>query len=251
MNASSVELTVVIPAYNERDRLPATLSVLRAHLERAAGSWEVLVADDGSRDGTAPLVRAAARRDPRIRLLRSPANRGKGHAVRRGVRASRGRLVLVADADLATPPGELARLRAGIGRGYAAAIGSRRHARRHPARLLPALVGAAVIRRLAVRGFADTQCGFKLFDGDRARAVFPLARTDGWGFDVEILRLFAERGWPVAEVPVAWTHRAGSKLRPADYLRVLGEVAAIRLRHGPPPPPVPAPGARLPSRIPA
>ncbi|MFC6936587.1 hypothetical protein ACFQHO_44210 [Actinomadura yumaensis] len=79
---------------------------------------------------------------------------------------------------------------------------------------------------------ADTQCGFKLFDGARARAAFAAARVDGWGFDVEVLALFARRGWPVAEVPVRWTHRPGSKVRPLDYLRVLREIAGIRARHG-------------------
>ncbi|MFI6519293.1 dolichyl-phosphate beta-glucosyltransferase [Spirillospora sp. NPDC050679] len=246
-NAAPVELSVVIPVYDERERLPATLAAVRAALERSGSRWEVLVCDDGSRDGTAALAHAAARRDPRVRVLRSPVNRGKGHAVRRGVLASRGRLVLVTDADLATPLAELARLRAALGQGYAAAIGSRARLPRakggsgadpRPAlRRLPARFGALVIRRAAVRGFADTQCGFKLFEGGRARAAFARARVNGWGFDAEILRLFAARGWPVAEVPVRWTHRPGSKLRPADYLRVLGEVAVIRLRYGPPGPP--------------
>ncbi|MGI5162881.1 glycosyltransferase [Spirillospora sp. CA-253888] len=101
--AAPVELSVVIPVYDERERLPATLAAVGAALERGGPRWEVLVCDDGSRDGTAALARAAARRDPRVRVLRSPVNRGKGHAVRRGVLASRGRLVLVTDADLATP----------------------------------------------------------------------------------------------------------------------------------------------------
>ncbi|WP_067467432.1 dolichyl-phosphate beta-glucosyltransferase [Actinomadura macra] len=235
MNASisdPVELTVVIPVYNERARLPPTLDRVRAHLDGGPDRWELIVVDDGSTDGSARPVRAAARRDPRVRLLRTPANRGKGHAVRTGVLASRGRLVLVTDADLATPVEELARLRDGLAPGFAAAIGSRAGAHRHPLRLAPARLGRLLIRALAVRGITDTQCGFKLFDGGRARAAFAVARVDGWGFDVEILCLFARRGWPVAEIPVRWTHRPGSKIRPVDYAKVLGEVVLVRLRHG-------------------
>ncbi|WP_131741516.1 dolichyl-phosphate beta-glucosyltransferase [Actinomadura roseirufa] len=235
MNASPcdpVELTVVIPAYNELARLPRTLDAVRAHLDRGTDRWELIVVDDGSRDGTARPVRAAARADPRIRLLRTPANRGKGHAVRTGVLASRGRLVLVTDADLATPVEELDLLRPSLDLGFDAAIGSRSRVRRHPLRRPAARLGRLLIRILAVRGIADTQCGFKLFDGDRARTVFAVARVDGWAFDVEILSLFARRGWPVAEVPVRWRHRAGSKIRPADYGRALAEVVLVRLRYG-------------------
>ncbi|WP_207944518.1 dolichyl-phosphate beta-glucosyltransferase [Actinomadura rubrisoli] len=238
-----VELTVVIPVYNEMARLPRTLDAVRAHLGRGTDRWELIVVDDGSTDGTAGPVRAAARRDPRIRLLRTPANRGKGHAVRTGVLASRGRLVLVTDADLATPVEELARLRARLEPGFAAAIGSRAHVRRHPLRLPAAGLGRMLIRALAVRGVADTQCGFKLFDGGRARSAFAAARVDGWGFDVEILCLFARRGWPVAEVPVRWTHRPGSKIRPVDYAKVLGEVVLVRLRLGRTSPASPPPGS--------
>ncbi len=228
-----VELSVVIPAHNELARLPRTLGAVRDHLDRGPDRWELIVVDDGSTDGTARQVRAAARRDPRIRLLRTPANRGKGHAVRTGVLASRGRLVLVTDADLATPVEELGRLRAALGPRCAAAIGSRARVRRHPLRLAPARLGRTLIRALAVRGVEDTQCGFKLFDGAAARTAFAVARVDGWGFDVEILGLFARLGWPVAEVPVRWTHRPGSKIRPVDYAKVLAEVVLIGLRLGP------------------
>lgn len=239
-----MDLSVVVPVYDERDRLPSTLAALRAHLDTGPYRWELIVVDDGSADGGTAVVARAAARDPRVRLLRSPSNRGKGHAVRTGVAASRGALVLFTDADLATPLDELPRLHAALTDGAAAAIASRagrgvesragpgREVRRHRLRLLLAWAAAAVIRAIVLRGVADTQCGFKLFDGDRARAAFAAARVDGWGFDVEILCLFARRGWPVAEVPVRWTHRPGSKVRPAGYVRTLGDVLAIRARYG-------------------
>ncbi|NJQ03586.1 dolichyl-phosphate beta-glucosyltransferase [Streptomyces zingiberis] len=236
---SPVELSVVIPAYNEEARLRDGVAEVCRYL-RAGGDrwerWEVIVVDDGSTDTTAALAARAAADEPRVRLIRTGVNRGKGHAVRRGVLASRGRRVLFCDADGATPIEELARLADRLDEGYAAAIGSRAgpaariEVRQHPVRELLGKAGNRLIQVLAVPGVRDTQCGFKLFDGDKARAAFALARTDGWGFDVEILRHFRARGWPVAEVPVRWAHRAGSKVGPLDYARVVAEVVAVRIR---------------------
>ncbi|MFF9314934.1 dolichyl-phosphate beta-glucosyltransferase [Streptomyces sp. NPDC014748] len=233
----TVGLSVVIPAYNEEDRLGPSLDAvtayLRAHEDRF-GPWEVVVADDGSTDGTAALV--TARRDPRVRLVAGERNRGKGHALRQGVAASRGRRVLLTDADLAAPIEELERLDEAIGGRGAAAIGSRsvpgaaigHH--QHRARELLGQAGNLLIRRIAVPGIRDTQCGFKLFDGERARAAFAAARLNGWGIDVEVLRHFHRAGWPVAEVPVRWSHQPGSKVGPLAYGRVLAELVLLRAR---------------------
>ncbi|WP_432038465.1 dolichyl-phosphate beta-glucosyltransferase [Streptomyces cucumeris] len=232
----TVDLTVVVPVYNEEHRLPRTLDAICRHLRSSPGrhpGWEVVVVDDGSTDGTADAVRAAAATEPRIRLLGPPpgtlratpatGNHGKGHAVRLGVLATCGRRVLVTDADLATPIEELAALHDRLDEGYAAAIGSRAHppeaagaVRRHPLRHLLGEAGNRIIRAVAVPGVRDTQCGFKLFEGDRARAVFGRSRLDGWCIDVEILRMFHGARWPVAEVPVRWAHQPGSKVRAAD-----------------------------------
>ncbi|TVL89365.1 dolichyl-phosphate beta-glucosyltransferase [Streptomyces sp. SAJ15] len=247
--SGTVDLTVVVPAYNEEHRLPRTLDAICRYLRASPGrhaDWEVVVVDDGSTDATAAAVREAAASEPRIRLLGPPStaappasfagNHGKGHAVRMGVLASRGRRVLVTDADLATPIEELASLHDRLDAGWAAAIGSRAHpgadieVRQHPLRQLLGRAGNRVIRAVAVPGIRDTQCGFKLFDGDRARAALGRSRVDGWSIDVEILRMFHEAGWPVAEVPVRWAHQTGSKVRPLDYGRVLVEV--LRLRAG-------------------
>ncbi|WP_345442306.1 dolichyl-phosphate beta-glucosyltransferase [Actinoallomurus vinaceus] len=234
---SVVDLSVIIPAYNERFRLRATLEAISGYLCSSDLCWELIVVDDGSQDGTHRVVESAARIDPRIRVIRSPYNRGKGHAVRLGVAASQGAQVFFCDADLPTPIDELDRLRSGLRGGAAAAIGSRAVAgsrievRRPPAREILARLGNRVIRTVATPGIHDTQCGFKLFDGNKARRAFALARIDGWGFDVEILYLFRRLGWPVAEVPVRWAHRSGSKVRSADYLRVLADVVRVRWRH--------------------
>ncbi|MFI9774139.1 dolichyl-phosphate beta-glucosyltransferase [Streptomyces sp. NPDC051956] len=246
--AGVVDLTVVVPAYNEERRLGPTLDAVTAYLDAGDGGnrwgdWEIVVVDDGSTDRTREIAERAAAaapegpgRIPRIRLVQSPRNRGKGHALRQGVLASRGRRVLVTDADLAAPIEELEALDKALGEGHAAAIGSRarpgatitRH--QHRLRELLGRTGNFLIRATSVPGIRDTQCGFKLFDGDRARAAFGAARLDGWGIDVEILMYFRRSGWPVAEVPVRWSHQAGSKVRPFDYIRVLAELVTLRAR---------------------
>ncbi|MFJ8108850.1 dolichyl-phosphate beta-glucosyltransferase [Streptomyces sp. NPDC096132] len=227
----TVELSVVVPARDEELRLGPTLDTLVSHLEQTGAGWEIVVADDGSTDATGALV--TARHDPRVRL--APAGgRGKGHALRTGVAATRGRLILVTDADLATPVEELAHLEKALAEGHAAAVGSRAVPgatlgdRQHRARELLGKAGNLLIRATAVRGIRDTQCGFKLFDGDKARAAFAASRLDGWAIDVEVLRHFRHSGWPVAEVPVHWSHRPGSKVRPLDYARFLRDLARLR-----------------------
>ncbi|WP_409058825.1 glycosyltransferase [Streptomyces sp. SYP-A7185] len=251
----SVDLTVVVPAYNEERRLAPTLAAIRAYLDdgneqgTASGtggggkaesghrpSWELIVVDDGSTDGTLDVAADAEAADSRVRLVHSPRNRGKGHALRLGVLASRGDRVLITDADLATPIEELECLDKALAEGHAAAIGSRarpgatiaRH--QHRLRELLGRTGNFLIRTVAVPGVRDTQCGFKLFDGDRAREAFAASRLRGWGIDVEILQYFRRSGWPVAEVPVRWAHQEGSKVRPFDYAKVLAELTSLKAR---------------------
>ncbi|HET6855905.1 MAG TPA: dolichyl-phosphate beta-glucosyltransferase [Streptomyces sp.] len=236
----SVDLTVVVPAYNEEQRLRPTLDAICAHLRADPGrwgDWELIVVDDGSTDGTAAAVLAAAADEPRIHLVEGGENRGKGHALRRGVLASYGDRVLVTDADLATPIEELDRLDKQLAEeALTAAIGSRAHPDSaidvHQRRVREWLgrLGNRLIRAVAVPGIRDTQCGFKLFDGDKARAAFADARLDGWGIDVEILQFFRREGWPVAEVPVRWSHQEGSKVRPVDYGKVLFELVRLKAR---------------------
>ncbi|QEV19259.1 dolichyl-phosphate beta-glucosyltransferase [Streptomyces alboniger] len=238
------ELTVVIPAYNEERRLAPTLKAIQEHLDSADGhadsgarsAWELIVVDDGSTDRTAEIAAAACAADPRIHLVRSERNRGKGHALRQGVLASYGRRVLITDADLAAPIAELDHLDKALADGHTAAIGSRARpgatigAHQHRLRELLGRTGNFLIRSVAVPGIRDTQCGFKLFDGDRAREAFAASRLRGWGIDVEILQYFRRAGWPVAEVPVRWSHQEGSKVRPLDYVRVLAELTALKAR---------------------
>lgn len=236
----SVDLSVVVPAYNEEVRLGPTLAAICAFLRADParwGEWELIVVDDGSTDATAKIAQEAAAEEPRIQLVSSRTNRGKGHALRMGVLASYGRRVLFTDADLAAPIDELARLDDELAAtGAAAAIGSRAHPDArievHQRRVRECLgrMGNRLIRLVAVPGIRDTQCGFKLFDGDKARAAFADSQLTGWGIDVEILRFFHRAGWPVTEVPVRWSHVAGSKVGPADYGKVLLELLRLRTR---------------------
>jgi glycosyltransferase involved in cell wall biosynthesis len=234
---SEVVISVVVPAYNEERRLGPSVEAICRYFDGRDPAWELIIVNDGSTDRTGEVMAAAARTDSRIRLLGSATNRGKGHAVRLGVLASCGEQVLICDADLATPIEEVEPLAKALAEGNLVAIGSRAAPMAQIAvsqgRLRESVgrLGNRLIRLLAVPGIADTQCGFKLFDGVAARTVFAQARLDGWGFDFEILYLCGRAGWSIAEVPVRWAHQPDSKVRPVDYLHVLGDLLRVRLLH--------------------
>jgi dolichyl-phosphate beta-glucosyltransferase len=212
-------LSIVIPAFNEARRIGATLEATCAFLDRSGTRGEVLVVDDGSRDGTAAVAAARGLTDRRVKLLRLAHNRGKGAAVRAGVLAARGQRVLFMDADLATPIEEVAALGAALDEGYDVAVGSRAlpasriETPQSPFRRLVGRAFNALVRALVVDGIRDTQCGFKLFTRRAAQALFRESRVDRFAFDVEILLLCRGR-FRVREVPVAWRHVPGSTVSP-------------------------------------
>lgn len=231
--------SVVIPAYNEARRLPRYLEEVVAFLDGRNQPWEVLVADDGSTDDTPRLVAETARHHPPVRLLRSEENEGKGAAVRRGMLAARGSLRLFTDADGATPIVELKRLEAALAAGADIAIGSRGlpdpavcvNARRH--RVLAGRVFNWIVAQAGLAGVADSQCGFKAFTAAAAEDLFRRVRTQGFGFDVELLLLARAAGYRLVEVPVNWTDQAGSKTGVlTDGPRMLWEIGTARLRLG-------------------
>lgn len=230
-----ISLSVVIPAYNESARLPATLRSLADFLARDGRSSEVIVVDDGSLDDTSAQVRSLESNDARLRLIRLPQNRGKGYAVRTGIVNASGTRVLFADADGATPFEELHRLDARLDAGADVAIGSRAlHDRstKVEARLHRRIMGRlfhSVVRLCAVRGISDTQCGFKLFDAAAAHDLFSRMRMSGYSFDVEVLLMAQRSGYRVDEVPVNWSHQPGSKVRVLrDGLIMARDVLRIR-----------------------
>ncbi len=212
--------SLVIPAFNERNRLEASLEIVAAWYETRPGGWdwEVILVDDGSTDGSGSLAQRVARElHLPLEVFRHETNRGKGAAIRTGVLASSGTPVLVSDADLSTPLSEWAKLAERLPT-HPIAIGSRALnedlvRRKQPLyRRALGKAGNLLVRLVAVPGIRDTQCGFKLFRGDVARGLFARARIDGFAYDMEILYLARREGLAIAEVPVLWFNSAETKV---------------------------------------
>lgn len=228
-------LSIVIPAYNEEKRLPATLDRILAYVERSPlPVGEILVVDDGSRDSTAALVEA---RGGMVRLIRNPGNRGKGYAVRNGMLAAQGDWSLSTDADLSAPIEELGKLIDAARREQAVvAIGSRALDRglvkvHQP--VMRELSGRAfnvVMRVVTGLPFRDTQCGFKLFHKDAAHEIFSRQIEEGFSFDVEDLVIARQLGLRSIEVPVEWSNVEGTKVSLAQGMKSFADLVRIRSR---------------------
>ena len=229
-------LSIVIPAYNEENRLPATLARLYSYLATSPfGDAEVLIVDDGSRDGTAALVEDFAHIYPTVRLVRNPGNRGKGYAVRNGMLEAQGEWVLFTDADLSAPIEEVEKLMAAVREQNAVgAIGSRALNRKlvsvHQSafREYSGRFFNLTMRLITGLPYADTQCGFKLFRRDVAHEVFRRVRIPGFGFDVEALFVAKLLGHPVVEVPVRWANAEGTKVTMLNGLQAFTDLLAVR-----------------------
>jgi dolichyl-phosphate beta-glucosyltransferase len=229
-----VDLSLVIPAYDEEERIGGTLAACSTYLVDRGLRHEILVVDDGSRDRTAGVVNDEAARRPGIRLIQLGRNRGKGAAVRTGVLEATGRLILFCDADLATPIEELAKLEAALDDGAAIAIGSRGLAdsdvrvHQSPPREMMGRTFNVLVRMLVMGGIKDTQCGFKLFRNEVAHELFAASTIDGFAFDVDILLRARRAGHRIAEVPIVWRHVEQSKVSPVrDALRMLLDVVSL------------------------
>lgn len=232
------ELSVVIPAFNEEGRLAPTLHAVTSYLAARPLTWEVLVVDDGSRDGTRRVAEEQAAREGRIRVLALPRNRGKGVAVRTGFVAALGELVLFADADNSTPIEEVEKLRGAMDlAGAACAIGSRAlpesdvRVKQHALRQKMGQGFNLLARAITGLPFRDTQCGFKLFRREACLPLFLAQRTEGFAFDAEILVLARRAGLRVVEVPVVWLNSPDSRVRIwRDPLLMLRDLLRIRVR---------------------
>jgi glycosyltransferase involved in cell wall biosynthesis len=221
-------LTVVLPCYNEAERLPRTLQSLLAHLSGVPGEVEVLVVDDGSTDATVAAARAIAAADARVRLLCLSPNRGKGAAVRAGMLAAEGELIVFTDADGSYGPSELDRIVGALAEAPVA-IGARVTSSGPLTRRVASRMFRLAIRVLVGLPFPDTQSGLKGFRRAAAWEIFSRARLDGFAFDVEALLLAGRLGLDVVEVSVQAIERRGSKVRVlADAHRMLGDVWAVR-----------------------
>jgi dolichyl-phosphate beta-glucosyltransferase len=224
------KLSVVIPCFNESERILPTLAAMAVHVSELGLDWELLISDDGSSDGTADLVEALGWQN--LRVLRH-ANTGKGGAVRRGVLEARGEMILFADADNSTPIEELPKLITKLNEGFEVVIGSRaaEGAEEHDRSLKRQITSGVlrgVVRLSSGIQVKDTQCGFKLFRHDAARTLFGAQRTMKFTFDLEILYLARKFGFGVAEVPVQWFDAPGSKVNAVrDGLRFLRDIRRI------------------------
>ncbi len=234
-SSAAPELTIVIPAYNEEARLPASLGTVAAYLAARPGAppLEIVVVDDGSRDETAARAEDAGRRHGlALRVVRLPENRGKGAAVRAGCLEAAGRLVLVSDADFSTPVYEWEKLAAA---GAPVAIGSRALDEALVKEKQPAYRRAMgklfnrLVRLVAVPGIRDTQCGFKLFTREAAREIFSRAKVDRFAYDVEALLIARKLGYAIAEVPVLWFNSADSRVTLLGGAQAYWDVIRIRL----------------------
>jgi len=232
-------LSLVLPVYDEAGVLAANLDQILTQVEGLGGEiaadFEVIAVDDGSADDSRSILEALAARDPRLRSLHHPANRGKGAAVRTGVLAARGRRVIFMDADLSTPLEEMPRFLAELDAGHDLVLGDRRAAasritRRQP--LLRQSLGkgfTAITRLLLAPGVHDFTCGFKAFRGEAAREVFSRSSLDGWAFDAELVVIARQLGLDIVQLPVQWHHEENTKVRLAsavlesgrDLLRIL------------------------------
>lgn len=231
----SPRLSIVIPAYNEQRRLPPTLDQCLSFLEAYPHEWELIIVNDGSADRTSQVVQEYHAREPRVRLLDSGANFGKGHAVKSGMLASRGELRLFMDADGATHLREVLRLLDAMDRtGAEVAFGSRAlggtQVRTRWYRKLPGRIFNLAVNLLILPGIADTQCGFKLFTARAADAIFPRQTYHRFSFDLELLYLARRQRLGLVEVPVDWTNIPGSKVNVLrDGMLMLRDAINIRL----------------------
>jgi len=227
--------SIVIPAYNEGARLGATLEKVLAYAAERGWDAEIIAVDDGSRDNTSEIVRGYAEKNPRLRLLENPGNRGKGYSVRNGMVHAQGEILLFCDADLSSPIEEAEKLFAAIENGADVAIGSRwlqselQTQRQSLHRQLFGRVFNLLLRITLGLDFKDTQCGFKAFTRGAAERIFPLQSIERWGFDPELLYLANKFKLKVVEVPVAWAHREGTRINPLrDGAKMFLEMLKIR-----------------------
>jgi len=229
-------ISIVVPAYNEERRLPATVDSLLAYLGAREWPWEIVIVNDGSKDGTAAVAARYAANDDRIRLVENPGNRGKGYSVRHGVLEATGDWILFTDSDLSAPIEELDKLMAAAGAQSArVAIGSRALDRglievhQSAFREMAGRIFNLLMRAATGLPFSDTQCGFKLFERVAAREIFRRQTIERWGFDAELLFIARRLGYKAIEVPVRWSHSEGTKVSMfGDSLNMFLDLLRIR-----------------------
>lgn len=233
-------LSIIIPAYNEEERLPKTLNQVISFFNNKHVDHEIIVINDGSKDGTKKVIEDYAKKFSQVKLINNGINQGKGYSVRAGVNQAQGDLILFSDADLSTPIEEYDKLKSQLDAGFDIVIGSRRSKGadiriKQPLhrRFLGKSFGL-LVQILAVKGIRDTQCGFKLFKQEIAKKVFPLQKINRFSFDVEVLFIAQKKfNAEIKEVPVTWIDSAERSTVNAgkETFRMLKDLIKIRLIH--------------------
>lgn len=228
-------LSVVIPAYNEEDRIGKTIIRIVNYLSAQNYNWEIIIVDDGSSDKTCEVARKTVD-DERIRIIRNPVNSGKGFSVKGGMAASKGDIILFSDADLSTPIDELDKILPCMRNGYDVVIGSRalpNSAIEMPQVWYRRIMGKIfnlLVRAFILSSFRDTQCGFKCFKKEAAIQIFSCQRLNRFAFDVEVLYIASKRGLKIKELPVRWANGPHSHVSLlTSSISMLVELLKIRL----------------------
>jgi len=234
MHPGSLDLSIVIPSYNEEKRLPATLQRIAAYLKASGRKAEVIVVDDGSTDQTVKAAASFQGQIEHLRVVSNGRNRGKGYSVRHGALEARGEIVLFTDADLSAPIEEADKLLAKIGE-YDVAIGSRAVNRAlievHESRFreFAGIIFNKIVRTILRLPFVDTQCGFKAFRREKCKIIFEQQTIERFGFDPELLYLARHHGLYTVEVAVRWAHSPSTKINMwRDSLQMFLDVLVIR-----------------------
>jgi dolichyl-phosphate beta-glucosyltransferase len=231
-------ISIVIPAYNEAERIGPTIETIQDYFRKKSQSFDILVVNDGSKDNTGNIVANRARERRNITLLESSVNQGKGASVKKGMIHAASDLILLTDADLSTPIEEFEKLFPWIQNGYDIVIGSRGMKKSEIILKQPwhrRIMGKAfnlLVRMLIVNDFCDTQCGFKLFRHEAAKRIFGASKIDGFAFDVEVLFIAKKMGYRTMEVPVKWIDSPHSKVNPLrDPVKMLLDLLRIKMLH--------------------
>jgi len=237
MSQREVDLSVIVPAYNEAERIGRTLTRLHNYIAQSGLTWEILVVLDGSRDQTLEIVRQHALRIPALKIIERSVNRGKGFTVRQGMLQACGRIRLFTDADNSTDIAHFDKMKVLFDQGYDVVIASRNSLdvdgaeqavsqawyKRAIGRL-----GNRIVQRLAVPGIWDTQCGFKAFRAEAALGIFSQTTVERWGFDIEVLALARALNFQIGMIPARWINDQRSHVRLADYFGVLADIFTVR-----------------------
>lgn len=236
-----MKLSVVIPAYNEEERIAATLEDIGSYLSRQSYDYEVIVVVNGSHDRTYDVVREIERQNLHHASAMNLVRGGKGNAVKRGILdAASGDIIMFMDADNATPISEIEKFLPFFKEGYAVVIGSRYvdpgtvKVRQPLYRVILSRLSNVIIQALAVPGVKDTQLGFKAFTRTCAKDIFRFVTISRWGFDMEVLTIAEKRGYKIKEVAVSWTEHGGGHVPLKAYLESLRDLLKIKTKamHG-------------------